>query len=117
MTAVFTVDQSGDSSTNVPLGGGWWIVGASAVFSGSYPTGGETFDLDKAFGSGGRVRRAIALGGFRGLQPEYDKVNKKLKLFTVTTVATGAIQEHPAAAYDADLTASAVDLAFLIKYG
>jgi hypothetical protein len=115
MAAVFTPDQSGDSALNVALASGWHIVGGSLVFSGSYSSGGETLDLMKMFGSGGSLRRVIVLGNARGLVYEYDKANKKLKVFVGTAPATTA--EHTAAAYDSDITASAIDVAFLVKLG
>lgn len=115
MALVFTPDQSGDSALNVALASGWHIVGGSALFSGSYSTGGETLDLNKFFGSGGSLRRVMVLGNARGLGFEYDKTNKKLKVFVGTAPATTA--EHTAVAYDSDITASAIDVAFLIKYG
>lgn len=117
MTAVFTIDQSGDSALNVALASGLFIISGSVLFSGSYPAGGEPFDLAKGIASGGVLRRVISLGDFRGLTAEYVKSTKKLMLFIPTTVATGAFQEHGAAAYDTDLTASAIDFAFLVKFG
>lgn len=115
MAFVFTPDQSGDSALNVALASGWHIVGGSGAFSGSYSVGGETLDLAKMFGSGGSLRRVIPLGNYRGFLGEYDRTNKKLKIFVVT--ATGVTAEHTAIAYDTDLTASVVDMAFLIKFG
>lgn len=116
MAATFTIDQSGDSSLNVALAGGWWLVGGSIALSSSYSTGGESVDLTKAFGSGGSLRRVIPLGTARGLGMEYDKTNKKLK-FTITDVTSNTVAEHSAAAYDSDITASAIDVAFLVKFG
>jgi hypothetical protein len=115
MALVFTPDQSGDSALNVALASGWHLVGGSGVFSGSYASGGETLDLAKMFGSGGSLRRVIPIGNIRGMLPEYDKVNKKLKLFVGTAPAT--VAEHTAAAYDADITATAIDMAFFVKFG
>lgn len=115
MAATFTVDQSGDSALNVALASGWHLVGGSIAFSGSYSTGGESVDLTKAFGSGGSLRRVIPLGNIRGMMPQYDKTNKKLLLFVSTAPAT--VAEHTAAAYDSDITASAIDVAFLVKFG
>lgn len=119
MAIVFTPDQSGDSALNVALASGWHIVGGTLALSGSYPAGGEVLDLNKFFGSGGSLRRVICLSDVRGLTMEYDKVNKKIRLFGVDPAAVSlqvAASEHAAAAYDADLVATH-DVAFLIKYG
>jgi hypothetical protein len=116
MAMTFTVDQSGDSATIVALAGGWWLIGGRLTFSGSYATGGETLNLQKLMaGPGGTIRRVVAMGNYRGLMPEFDKVNGKLKLWVPTAPAT--VAEHTAVAYDSDLTASDVDASFLVKLG
>lgn len=116
MSMVFTPDQSGDSALNVALASGWHLVGGTLTLSGSYATGGDSVDLEKMFGSGGRLRRVVSVGAPRGLALEYDKTNKKIKAFIVD-VTGNAVTEHTAAAYDSDLTASPMDVAFLVKYG
>jgi hypothetical protein len=116
MTMTFTVDQSGDSGTPVALASGWWLIGGRMTFSGSYVSGGETLNLQKLMaGPGGTIRRVIAMGNYRGLLPEFDKTNGKLKLFIATAPTT--LAEHTAAAYNALLTASDVDASFLVKLG
>lgn len=115
MAVIFTPDQSGDSALNVALASGWHLVGGTLTFSGSYAAGGDTVDIAKFIASGGSLRRVIPLGNYRGFLAEYDKTNKKLKLWVVT--ATGVTAEHTAIAYDTDLTASPVDVAFLVKFG
>jgi hypothetical protein len=115
MPIVFTPDQSGDSALNVALASGCYILIGSITFSGSYSTGGESVDLSKYIASGGIIRRCISLQDPRGMTLEYDKTNKKLKVWNVTAAQTTA--EHTASAYDSDLTASSVDVAFLIKFG
>lgn len=116
MAVVFTPDTSGDSALAVALASGWWLVSGTLTFSGTYPAGGEPLDLTKVIGSGGKIRRVIAMGNYRGALPEYIKSASKLMLWFGTAV-TPTQAEHAAAAYDADLLASAVDAAFLIKFG
>ncbi len=116
MGMVFTPDQSGDSALNVALASGWFIVGGTLTLSGSYAAGGDSVDLTKLFGSGGSLRRVVSVGAPRGLNLEYDKTNKKIKVF-ILDVTGNAVTEHTAAAYDADLTASPIDVAFLVKFG
>lgn len=107
--------QSGNqqAASPVALAAGWWMIPLTLTFSGSYSTGGEAFDLSSLFPAGKTIRRAIIAGTVRGLGAEVDNVNKKLKLFEVD-VASNAVAEHSAAAYDADVTGATVDvLAFV----
>jgi hypothetical protein len=116
MAMVFTPDVAGDSTRIVALASGWWLVGGRLTFSGSYATGGEVLNLSNIMaGPGGTIRRVIAMGNYRGLLPEYDKVNGKLKLFIATAPAT--VAEHTAVAYSAIVTASDIDASFLVKLG
>lgn len=121
MAMTFTPDQSGDSALAVAIASGWWLVSGVLTFSGSYPAGGETLNLDRYFGSGGSVRRVVALGDVAGLSAVFDKTNKKLKLMGLNPAAATldvAPAELPAAAYDADITAAGGhDMTFLVKYG
>jgi hypothetical protein len=111
MALVFAQDPSGDSARAVALASGWWLLAGTLTFSGSYATGGDTLDLSKLLNTGGTLRRVIPLGDARGNSMEYDKTNKKLKFYGAANT------EVAAAAYNAAMTASAVDVAFLIKFG
>jgi hypothetical protein len=115
MAISFTPDQSGDSALNVALASGVYILVGTLTFSGSYSTGGDSFDIEKCFGSGGSLRRVVTLGNPLGFGFSYDKTNKKLKVFNVTAAQTTV--EHTASAYDSDLTAAPLDIGFLVKYG
>lgn len=119
MALAFTPDQSGDSSICVALAGGWWFIGGALALTGSYSTGGEVLNLTKLVtAAGGKLRRVIVLGSSaRGISLEYDKTAGKLKVFTPGDAASAAVVEHAAAAYDADVTASAIDVGFLCKVG
>lgn len=114
----FTPDAKGSGATPVALAGGYWLLAGRIVFTGSYAAGGDSLDLSRFVPAMGTVREVICLSTVRGLTPEYDVVNKKLKLFgtnpAAATLDLGPM-EHPAAAYDADITGSSVPIAFLVK--
>lgn len=114
MALTFAQSTSGDAATSVALASGWYLIVGTLTFSGSYSTGGETLDLSKYIGGGGTMRHVIALADVRGYAAEYDRTNKKLKLW-VPNPTGPAVAEHGAAAYDTDLTGSAMDCAFLVK--
>lgn len=116
MAILFTPDQSGDSALAVALASGWWLVGGTLTFSGSYAAGGDTINLGKLLASGGSLRRVIPLNDVRGLSVEYIKSTQKLMIFQVVAGQV-AQTEHTAAAYAAFLTASPIDMAFLVKFG
>lgn len=120
MALVFTPEVSGDGNNIVALASGWWLIAGTLTFSGSYTTGGEVLNLLKYLSSGGVIRRVVTGGSGRGLTFEYDKTNSKLKIFGVNPAAATldvAPIEHPAAAYDADLTGSVIDVVFTVKIG
>jgi hypothetical protein len=117
VAVAFTPDGSGQSSRIVALAGGWWLLGGKLTFTGSYTAGGDALNLQKLMaGPGGRIRRIIALGSARGYSLEYNKTTQKLQLWVPNSTGP-ATAEHGAAAYDSDLTASDVDVGFLIKFG
>lgn len=116
MAASFALTQSGDSALNVALASGVYLITGALTFSGSYSTGGEGLDLSKYIGQGGTIRHAVALNDVRGYSIEYDKANKKIKLW-VPNPTGPATAEHGAASYDSDVTASAIDVTFLVKVG
>jgi hypothetical protein len=116
MALVFAPEVSGDGDNSIAFASGWWMVTGTVTLSGSYATGGEVLNLLKYLVTGGVIRRVVPWGTLRGMGMEYDKTNSKLKFFEVD-VASNAVAEHSAAAYDADLTATAIDVAFLVKIG
>lgn len=117
MAVTFTPDQSGDSALNVALASGCYLLVGTLTFSGTYPTGGETLNLAKYIASGGSIRKIVCLNaGLRGANAEYIRSTGKLMLWFGTAV-TPTQAEHAAAAYDSDMTASPIDVAFLVKFG
>ena len=89
--------------------GDCWLITGTLTFSGSYATGGDALDLTNFIPLGkGYKPTIICLGEFRGNDPEYDSVNQKLKLFSAANT------EVAAAAYNAALTASPINVAFLV---
>lgn len=115
MAVTFTPDQTGDAATCVALASGWWMLGGKLTFSGDYEAGGPSLDLTKYLSTGGTIRCASPVH-LRGMTGEYDKTNKKLKIW-VGTAVTPAQAEHAAATYDSDITASAIDVVFFVKLG
>lgn len=113
MGVVFAPDVAGQAGQPIALAGGWWMLTGTLTFSGSYATGGDALDLTKYSPGGGTIRRVIPVGHIRGLTPEYDLTNKKLKIWNPG--AAPAVAEHTAAAYDSDVTASAIPVLFFIR--
>jgi hypothetical protein len=109
MALTFTPDPTPDSTAKINLASGAYLVMGKLTFSGSYVTGGETLDLTKYVVEGGKLRVVTAMVDVRGNDAEYDLTNKKLKLFSAANT------ELTAAAYNAAITASPVNAAFLVK--
>lgn len=119
MAMVFARSKSGQSAQPVALSGGYWLLMGTLTLSGSYATGGDTVDLTVEFPGGKTIREAVFISDIRaGLAAEYDIVNKKIKL-TGTNPAGVSLDvaplEHPAAAYNALLTATPIPVAILLK--
>jgi len=69
------------------------------VFSGTYPTGGETVDFAAVVGYTTRQPTVVPTSGQFGYTYNYDLANKKMKIFTTadTEVAAGAYPANVAA--------------------
>jgi hypothetical protein len=109
MALVFTPDKGGSGASPIALAGGVWLLFGTLTFSGSYATGGDSLDLARYLPAMGTVRQVVGVSTLRGNTPEFDAVNKKLKLYSTANT------EVAAAAYNAALTASPVPVAFLCK--
>jgi hypothetical protein len=114
MAVVFTPDRTGQAAQPVALSGGYWLLAGTLTYSASYATNGDPLDLTPYFPAGKTIRAATVLCEQRGFAPEYDVVNKKLKL-TLATAATPTMAEHAAAAYAATMTATPIPVTFLLK--
>lgn len=95
------------AATNISLPGGGetiealgnlWVAHATLALSGSYATGGDAFDASSVFSGPANVTTILMVdvSGGAGYTFEYDKTNKKLKVFSAagTELAAGA---YPAA--------------------
>lgn len=113
MALTFTPERTQQAANPIALAGGWWLVPGDLAFSGTYPAGGETLDLRKYVPQLSAVRRVMTMGNARGVDLEYLVTTTKLKLWQAG--ASPAVAEYVAGAYDADLTASAIPVVFMIK--
>lgn len=95
--AVVTLATPGDAASPQSVGSIMQLF-ATLTFSGSYATGGEAWDPLPLFGGLASAVLAVTLLGEPGYGFEYDKVNKKLKLFS------SANTELAAGAYNAAVT-------------
>lgn len=118
MAVVFARSTSGQAAQPIAIAGGYWDLIGTLTFSGSYVAGGDSLDLTAFFPAGKTIREAIVVSPIRGFEGEYDITNKKLKLWGFNPAAATldvAMLEHPAAAYIAALTGSAVPAIFRLK--
>lgn len=99
MTLVATPITTAGDTTPVQAMGSLWSAFFGLVFSGSYTTGGEAWDPTPQFPEGIGNILVVDVSGSAGYGFEYDKVNKKLKLFSAANT------ELAAGAYNAALTA------------
>lgn len=109
-------DTGGQTASPLAFTGGWWFLPLTLTFSGAYSLGGETLDLSRFIPASKTIRKVIPVGTARGLGMEYDTTAGKLKMFE-TDVASNAVAEHSAAAYDADVTATPIVVGFWVKAG
>ena len=86
------------SAAPVSAQGDMYMVFLNLAFSGSYATGGDAFDPTPFFPGGVSQILCVDLNGIAGYGFEYDKTNKKLKLFSSSNT------ELAAGAYNAALT-------------
>lgn len=98
MTIVATPIATPGDATPVQAIGNMYQCFLQLTFSGNYSTGGDAFDPTPFFpeGIGGII--CVDMNGIAGYGYEYDKVNKKLKLFGAANT------ELVAGAYNAALT-------------
>jgi hypothetical protein len=118
MTMVYNKSVSGQAAQPIALAGGYWMLIGTLTVSASYAAGGDTLDLTPFFPAGKTIRECVILSPIRSLNAEYDVTNKKLKLWTINPAAATsdvAPVELAAAAYDADLTGSAIPFVAIMK--
>jgi hypothetical protein len=91
-------------ATNPVAQGNVFMQLLALTFTGSYPTNGDSLDLESVFKQVG-LGLVYVVSGFRGYSAEYVQTSKLLKLFSSANTELGA------GAYNAALTATPVNVA------
>lgn len=88
--------------------GGRYLAHVGIVFSGSYPTGGDTVDFAAVSGLTNRKPDVVTITGQAGYLYQWDKANNKVLVFGGAAAAGAAFSQFTSGAYSATLTGDTV---------